>query len=86
MVAPKKFGRRYPWETWFARKRFTLVRGRDYDCLTHGMAQTVRNAAASDKFRVKVRLEVLEDEIVGEVVGKLPPRRGRRAGGSVGRG
>lgn len=39
---------------------FTLLRGRDYDCMSHGMAQEVRNAAASDRYRLSVSVAVEE--------------------------
>ena len=37
---------RYPWGRWLKRKRLVLVKGRDFDCQPHSMAQQVRNAAA----------------------------------------
>lgn len=54
----KKFGRRYPWEEWFALPVFYLIRGQDYSCMPHGMAQMVRNNAAQR--RVKVHVEIAE--------------------------
>ena len=39
--------RKYDWEGWFARRRFTLRRGTDYRTSTLSMAQQVRNAAAA---------------------------------------
>lgn len=61
MTSVKKFCRRYPWQRLFARRSFRLVRGRDYDCLTHAMAQMVRNAAAPRRHNVKVNIRVDED-------------------------
>ena len=57
----KKFGRRYPWTIWFTQGRFTVTRGKDFECFTHGMAQMIRNVAR--RRRVKVSLRVTEDEI-----------------------
>jgi hypothetical protein len=38
---------RYPWKRWLNRRTaLTLVRGRDYRCQPHSMAQQCRNAAA----------------------------------------
>lgn len=56
MARGKKHGRRYPWDKWFARGRFTLKRDRDYKCLPHGMAQMIRNVAARRGVRVGLKL------------------------------
>jgi len=57
MSAPRK----YPWEQWFARKRLRLVKGQQYDCQPHSMAQQVRNAAYDYGVRVSI-------QIIGDVV------------------
>jgi hypothetical protein len=37
---------RYPWQRWLSRSNcLTLVKGRDYRCQPHSMAQQCRNAA-----------------------------------------
>lgn len=59
--APKKFCRRYPWVRWFSQRKFRLIRGRDYDCFTHAMAQMVRNAAAPKRHNVRVSISVEGD-------------------------
>lgn len=56
---PKKFGRRYPWQDWFGRGEFTLLRGKDFHCKTHGMAAMVRNAAS----RHRIRIHMEQDEL-----------------------
>lgn len=72
MKIAKRFGRRYPWDRWFARRTFTLVRGRHYDCLPHGMAQMVRNAAAGPKYRLRVSVRITDDgDITVRVTGPL---------------
>lgn len=38
--------RRYPWDKWFAKKKFTLKRGREFDCMTHCMGVMARRAAS----------------------------------------
>lgn len=36
--------KRYPWEKWFKKRRkFTLVKGKDFNCQPHGMAQQIRS-------------------------------------------
>ena len=73
MVA--KFCRRYPWKLWFSRHRFRLIRGRDYDCLTHAMVQMIRSAAGPRRHNVKVSTSVgnNSDSITVRVTG---PRDG----------
>jgi 3-keto-L-gulonate-6-phosphate decarboxylase len=44
----------YDWERWFGARRFTLHRGRDYDCSHSSMSQQVRNAASARGLRVAV--------------------------------
>lgn len=70
MNVPAKHGRRYPWASWFSLKSFSLIRGEDYDCLPHGMAQMVRNVAARRGLRVSVSLGE-EGLIEVQVKGKL---------------
>lgn len=57
-AGPRKYGRRYPWDRWFARRRTTLVRGRDYDVLDHVMAAMVRQAARYAKYSVRVSIQI----------------------------
>lgn len=64
----KKFGRRYPWREWFARKTFFLIQGVHYDCMTHAMAQMVRNVAASATHRLRVSVNVWNDRKIEVVV------------------
>lgn len=74
-MAPKKFGRRYPWSEWFGSKQFTLKRGLDFDktVMIHAMAQMVRNAAARKIFRLKVGVHILDtNSLKVEVLGTLP--------------
>lgn len=56
----------YPWSKWFSKKRFTLVKGRDFDCQTYSMALQLRRKAA--KLGVRVSLSVTEDTINVEKV------------------
>lgn len=61
----------YPWKRWFSKKGATvLVRRRDYQCLTHSMAQQVRNAARLYGYRVHI--------IVGDASVTFSSRRKRR--------
>lgn len=45
----------YPWEKWFSRKTFTVVRGVDYDCAVHGMLAQIRTKASQRGLRVSVK-------------------------------
>jgi hypothetical protein len=68
----KKYGNRYPWDEWFERGSFYLVRGRDYECTTHGMAQMIRNVASSDKYRIELEIRIISDtKIYVHVEGRL---------------
>lgn len=60
---------RYDWGRWFKRKRFLLVRGIHYECLPHGMAQQVRNAAAERGLRVSIRF--VDSTLVVENLGAI---------------
>jgi len=52
---------KYPWDKWFARtKRFKLKRGRDYACMTHAMAQQIRDTASVRG--VFVSIQINEDD------------------------
>jgi len=50
-----KKGRRYPWDDWFSKKQFRLVRGKQYTCEPNVMAQQVRNAARSRTTKVSIQ-------------------------------
>lgn len=74
LIPPAKpHGRRYPWAEWFAQGTVALIRGVDFDCLPHGMAQAARNAAS--RMGYSVRIEIGEDAIV--VTAVLKRDRGR---------
>ncbi len=49
-------GVRYPWDEWFMKGRFTLVRGKHFGGKVHGMAQTARTAAAVRNIRISVSI------------------------------
>lgn len=61
--------KRYDWDSWLGRRRFTLRRGRDYSCSASAMAQQVRNAASLRRRGVTI----IEQE-GGMTVHVLPPR------------
>lgn len=52
----RKLARRYPWTEWLSLARFSLLRGRDYDCQPHGMGQMVRNRAFQKGLRAEVHI------------------------------
>lgn len=48
---------RHPWKQWLSRKRkFCLVKGKDYSCQTHSMAQQFRNLASKMNLRVSIQI------------------------------
>jgi hypothetical protein len=46
----------YPWDHWFKRRRFNLVRGNHYNCQPHSMAVLVRINAARRGIKVSVKI------------------------------
>ena len=44
----------HPWDRWFRKRRFRLLRGRDYTCMTHCMSVQVRAAAIKRGLRASV--------------------------------
>lgn len=68
----KKFGRRYPWSKWFTLKKFTLVRGKDYDCQSYVMAQMARNVARLKTYNVNLDIKLPDDgeSLTIKVLGK----------------
>lgn len=58
----KRYGRRYPWDQWFSKKKFVVRRGKDFDCMTHCMAQMIRTRAGGKG--IKVRVQVGEDGVI----------------------
>ena len=55
--------RSYPWDDWFAKSEFTLVRGKHFDCMTHSMIAQIRTAARQRKKQVAVQV-YYEDKIL----------------------
>lgn len=53
---------RYPWDRWFGKSKFRIVRGKHFYCATYCMAGQVRNAAVL--YDVKVSIKVKEDTLV----------------------
>ena len=47
---------RYPWDMWLKKKKFTLVKGKDYRGMPHSMAQQIRNAAHSRNLKVSISI------------------------------
>lgn len=72
---PRRAYQRHPWDRWFSKKSFTLVKGKDFACQPHGMAQAVRNAAAMDKFRKSVSIHIEGETITVTVLGPAAPRK-----------
>lgn len=57
--------RKYNWNAWFARKRFTLRQGVEFNCGVEMMEQQVRNAASAREIKVSI---VTEDDRLTVVV------------------
>ena len=52
--------RLYPWDEWFkkaAKRPVELVRGEDFHCQPHGLAQQIRNKASSLGVSARVRID-----------------------------
>jgi len=47
---------RHPWDKWFKSEGFTLLRGKQYQCMPHSMAQQIRNAAHRKQHRVSIKI------------------------------
>lgn len=62
---PKKTTKlsRYPWDEWFKKSTFTLKKGRDYVCQTHGMSVQVRTAAAKRGLYVSIETDTDNDQL-----------------------
>jgi len=56
VVPGRPHGVRYPWARWFGLGTVTLVRGRDYHIMSHGLAQTARQAATRLGFSLRVQI------------------------------
>jgi hypothetical protein len=54
----------YPWTKWFRKRRFRLLRGRDYICSTHGMAAMIRNKAGTPAYRLEVAIRILNPDCI----------------------
>lgn len=68
--------RLYPWETWLGRKRFTILRGRDYACSQGTMSQSIRNMAS----KAGLKAHVVELERGLTVLLERAARKRRRKG------
>lgn len=53
----KPHGVRYPWHLWFANRRITLQKGRDFWGLPHGFARTAQQAAARMGHRISTQID-----------------------------
>ena len=72
-----KYGRRYPWDTWFRLKSFTVRRGSeeeggDYEGKTHSMNIMIRQAARRKGVKVSLRTAEDEQSILVRVLGPAP--------------
>ena len=83
---PRGGGRRYPWEKWFSRKEFVLVRGVDFPptVLVHGMMFCVRMAARRHNIGVSIR--VAEDRLFCRTFPASQIKRRGKSGARTGAG
>lgn len=49
-----RYNRKYPWDKWFERARFTAVQGKDYTVSTSSMIQTIRQNASIRGLSIRV--------------------------------
>lgn len=47
----------HPFDNWFKKSRFKLVKGKHYNCMPHSMSQQIRNAAAKRGLTVSVHIQ-----------------------------
>ena len=73
--------KRYPWLKWFAKGKFTLVRGRDFSTRSYAMAQMVRNVAWTYNLRVHIVIADDEESISINVMGRGNGRANHRKNG-----
>jgi hypothetical protein len=65
--------KKYDWNKWFSRPRFTLQQGVDYDCSTIIMVQAVRNQASRRGLNVRVVEQAAGGGFTVVVVGRRGP-------------
>ncbi len=53
----KKKQYRHPFDKWFKRKNFKLVRGKHFNCMIHCMNVQLRNAAARRNIRLSINVD-----------------------------
>jgi hypothetical protein len=46
---------KYPWKKWANKRKIVLIKGRDFDCQTHGMIQMIRSWARKNNYIVSVK-------------------------------
>lgn len=51
-----KAGTPHPFSKWFNRKKFKLIRGRDFVCMTHCMAVQLRRYAAKEGYEISIHI------------------------------
>lgn len=61
---------RYPWDQWFKRRKFRLVRHRQFNCQCHSMGVQVRNAAAKRGIRISINIDEDTDSLSVTVVSR----------------
>lgn len=69
MTKKKKKLRRYPWEQWMSiKKAKTLVRLRDYDCMTHCMTIQIRMEAKLWGYTAKIKTHEDGQSLIFKIV------------------
>lgn len=58
----KIYTRRYPWQVWFRKSVFTIVRGVDFDNRCYVMAQMIRNVARDPRYNLSVSISISDDD------------------------
>lgn len=71
-VRPRGQPQKYPWQRWIPAalidgpqrtKTLTLVRGKDFACQPHGMAQMIRNRISRRGYPLNVSVDVREKSL-----------------------
>lgn len=73
LVKPRGQPQKYPWQRWIPTalvegsqrsKTLTLVRGKDFKCQPHGLAQMIRNRVSRRGYPLDVSIQVGEKSLV----------------------
>lgn len=73
ITKPRGQPQKYPWQRWIPpalidgsqhTKTITLVRGKDFRCQPHGMAQMIRNRISRRGYPLTLNIDISEKSLV----------------------